>query len=76
MAIKFERGGWLVDNDTLRKLNSRGHTAASLCDGGSDLYVLYRWTPDGVEIVYETQHVDQLNRYVKLILGSEYEDES
>lgn len=75
MAIQFERGGWVVDNDTLRKLNATGHTVAGLCDGGADMYILYRWTPNGTEIVYETQDIERLNMYVKLILGSNNEDE-
>ena len=76
MTLRFERGGWIVDNDTLRKLNSLGYTASGLRDDGEDYYVLYRWTTDSTSIVFETQNVDTLNRYVKLIIGGDDEDEN
>lgn len=77
MTLRFERGGWIVDNDTLRTLNDNGYTAAGICDGGVDLYVLYRSKLDGgLDIIYETQDQEQLNRFVKLLLGGHDEDAS
>lgn len=62
--------GWVVRNDTLKRLESQGYSVAGYTHNGHRYYVLYNVGGLHIDIVYETDNPNELSNYVKLLLGS------
>ena len=63
--------GWVVRNDTLVRLESQGYAIAGYTHKDKRYYVLYNIRPAHIEIVYETDSIDEITNYVKLLIGSD-----
>ena len=68
MTLQFDKG-WVIRNDTINRLESQGYSVAGYTNKEQQYYVLYKIHLH-TEIVYETNDPDELNRYVKLLIGS------
>lgn len=74
MPIEFD-GKWVVVNETLANLREAGYAVAGWHDEKKDeyRYAIYRYDSPISEIILDTTDQAEINRYVKLLLGSEDE---
>lgn len=72
MPIEFD-GKWVVVNETLAKMREAGYAVAGWHDEKKDeyRYAIYRFDSPMTEIILDTTDQDEINRYVRLLIGGE-----
>lgn len=70
MPIEFD-GKWVVVNDTVTKLRAAGYAVARWHDEKNQeyRYAIYRYDSPMSEIILDTTDKDEINRYVRLLIG-------
>ena len=65
-----DEGMWLHSSPTTSALMRHGYAAGGFRDEGTGIktYTLHRADDKGYPIVYETTDLDELNRYINLVL--------
>ena len=68
-----DAGMWLHSSPTTSALMRHGYAAGGFLDmvKGVKTYTLHRADDKGYPIVYETTDLDELNRYINLVLPQE-----
>ena len=74
-SVEFDEDGgmWLYTSPSTRALASAGYAVGAFRDEktGVKTYTLHRADDKGYPIIFETTDLDELNRYLNLILPQE-----
>lgn len=77
MAIKIEvENGWVTHNTSLQKLQKAGYTVTGIHQTnkmGESRYVYALYNLDNRTVLYESEDIQDVNNFVRLIVSDEEE---